>query len=155
VIKGAINEGIKVIHKTVKTGKPPTQKDFDAAVQSVLYSALLGGLVKNLGSFQKKWAYKNKDILQGTILPKRWEALTKGNDIPNTLKAKMWAEVMNKVSDVGLKAGYDAVLANTSGAETDSKLTDAAAKALEKDKKIQKLIDEQIKKALKKHKIPA
>jgi hypothetical protein len=155
VIKSAFAEGVKVVGKIAKTGKPPTQKDWDKAVQNVIYSALMGGMVKNLGSFQKKWAYKNKAILQGQILPNRWASLTKGNTIPATLKAKMWAEIMNKVSDTGLKSGYDAVLERTSGAENEAKLVAAAEVAVKKDKKLEKLVDAEIKKALKKYKVPA
>ncbi|MFY0645205.1 hypothetical protein [Sulfitobacter geojensis] len=155
VIKSAINETVKMLGESVKKGKAPTQKDFDKAVQNILYSALLGGLVKNLGSFQKKWAYKNKDILQGKILPARWDKATKGMEIPNTLKAKMWADVMNKVSDKSLQAGFDAVIAKSSGSENEAKLGKIAEEALKKDKAIQKLVDAEIEKALKKYKVPA
>ncbi|MGC1504692.1 MAG: hypothetical protein WA782_11195, partial [Sulfitobacter sp.] len=155
VIKSAINETVKMLGEMVKKGKAPTQKDFDKAVQNILYSALLGGLVKNLGSFQKKWAYKNKDILQGQILPARWDKATKGMQIPNTLKVKMWADVMNKVSDKSLQAGFDAVIAKSSGSENEAKLGKLAEDALKKDKAIQKLVDAEIAKALKKYKVPA
>lgn len=155
VIKSAIGEAIKVVGKIAKSGKAPTEKDFNDAVQSVLYSALLGGLVKNLGGFQKKWAYKNKDMLQGKILPDRFAKLAKDNKIPNTLKAKLWAEVSNKVSDEMLKAGYGAVISSASGKESESQLTDMAAKAVEKDKKLQKLVDAEMLKAMKKLKIEA
>lgn len=153
VIKSAMSETVKLLGDSVKKGKTPTQKDFDKAIQNIVYSALLGGMVKNLGSFQKKWAYKNKEILQGQIMPARWANLTKGNTIPNTLKVKMWAEVMNKVSDTSLKAGYDAMLSRTGGNEKDSKMTDTAAAALKKDKAIEKLVDAEMKKVLKKYKV--
>lgn len=155
VIKSAINESIKMIGTSMKNGKAPTEKEFNAAVQAVLYSALLGGVVKNLGTFQKKWAYKNKDLLQGKILPDRWAKITKNAEIPRTLKAKMWAEVMNKVSDEGLKAGYNEVIARTGGDEDSTKMLKAAEEALLKDRKFQSLVDMEIEKALKKYKIPA
>jgi hypothetical protein len=155
VIKSAIGEAVKVIGGMAKTGKMPTEKDFNKAVQSVLYSALLGGLVKNLGGFQKKWAYKNKDMLQGQILPDRFARLAKSNDIPRTLKAKLWAEVSNKVSDEVLKVGYGAVIATASGSESDSQLTEVAAKAVARDKMVQKLVDAEMLKAMKKLKIEA
>ena len=135
----------------MKSGKIPTEKDFDAAIEAVLYSALLGGVVKNLGGFQKKWAYKNKDMLQGTIFPARLAKLAKGQTIPNTLKAKMWAEVMNKVSDEALKAGYHEVYTRATGKESEKQLSDMAAKALLKDKKLQGVIDRELTKALKKN----
>lgn len=153
VIKSAVGEAVKVIGGMAKSGKMPTEKDFNAAVQSVLYSALLGGMVKNLGGFQKKWAYRNKDMLQGKILPDRFAKLAKGNEIPRTLKAKLWAEVSNKVSDEMLKAGYGAVISAATGKESEGQLTDMAAKAVEKDKKLQKLIDAEMLKAMKKLKI--
>lgn len=155
VIKNAINETIKLLGEMVKKGKAPTQKDFDKAVQNILYSALLGGMVKNLGSFQKKWAYKNKDILQGKLIPDRFAKIMKNNELPRTIKAKIWADVMNKVSDKGLQAGFDAILAKSSGSESDAKLAKTAEEALLKDKKIQKMIDQEIEKAMKKYKVPA
>ena len=150
-IKGAINEAIKLLGSMMKSGKVPTEKEFNEAVSNALRSALLGGLLKNLGSFQKKWTYKHKETLQGQILPDRFAHLAKKNDIPNVIKAKMYADVMNKVSGEALKVGYDAVIKRSSGSESDSQLTDLAAKAIEKDRRLQVLIDKEFKKALKKH----
>ncbi len=151
VIKTSVSEGIKLVGISMKKGRAPTEKEFDAAVEAVLYSALLGGLVKNLGSFQKKWAYKNKDMLQGTIFPARLAKLAKGQTIPNTLKVKMWADVMNKVSNEALKAGHHEVYSRATGKESEKQLTDMAAKALLKDKKLQQLIDRELAKVLKKN----
>ncbi|TLP68953.1 hypothetical protein FEE96_01305 [Parasedimentitalea maritima] len=155
VIKGAIGESIKLVGIWMKKGKIPSEKDFDAAVESVLYSALLGGMVKNLGGFQKKWAYKNKDMLTGTILPDRFSKLAKSNTIPKTLQAKLWADVMNKVSNEGLKAGHHEIYARATGKESEKQLTDMAAKAMLKDKSLQKIIDREMLKAMKKHGIEA
>lgn len=155
VIKGTVNETIKILGGMMKSGKTPTQKDFDNAVQSILYSALLGGVVKNLGSFQKKWTYKNKDLLQGKIFPARLARLAGNNEIPKTIQAKMWAEVLNKVSDESLKAGYGVVISRSTGKETEPQMTDIAAKAIQNDKKLLKLIDDELLKAMKRHKIPA
>lgn len=155
VIKAAINEAIKLVGTSMKKGKAPTEKEFNAAIQAVLYSALLGGVVKNLGSFQKKWAYKNKDLLQGKILPERFDKLTKGAEIPRTLKAKMWADVMNKTSDKLLQGGFDEVIRRSSGNESEQQMLKMAEDAVKKDKKLQKLIDAEIEKALKKYKVGA
>jgi len=155
VIKGAIGEAIKLVGILMKKGKTPSEKEFNAAVENVIYSALLGGLVKNLGGFQKKWAYKNKDMLQGTILPDRFSKLAKDAKIPNTLKAKLWADVMNKVSNEGLKAGHHEVYSRATGKESEKQMTDMAAKAMIKDKALQKIIDRELLKAMKKHKIEA
>ena len=156
VIKGAVGEGIKLVGIMAKTGKVPTEKDFDKAVEALIYAALLGGLVKNLGSFQKKWAFKNRETLQGTIFPARLAKLAKeGNNIPNTLKAGLWADVMNKVSNEALKAGHHEVYSRATGKESEKKLTDMAARALLKDKGLQKIIDQELIKAMKKHGIAA
>jgi hypothetical protein len=154
VIKSAIGEGIKLVGKIAKSGKSPTEKDFKEAVQAVLFSALAGGLLKNMSGFQKKWAYQAKDTLQGKILPDALAKLAKNNEIPKVIKAKMYAEVMNKISEEVLKAGYGAVLSSADGSENDAKLTDLANKALLKDRKIQSLVEAELKKAGKKHKVP-
>ena len=153
VVTSALSEAVKTIGTMMKSGKAPTEKDFDKIIQNIVYAALLGGMVKNLGSFQKKWAYKNKELLTGKLVPSRWDKIVKNNDIPNTLKAKLWAEVANKVSDTAIKAGYDEVLKTTNGDEATTKMLDAASKALQRDKKLEKLIDAEIQKALKKNKL--
>ncbi|MEX0969083.1 MAG: hypothetical protein WD046_01410 [Paracoccaceae bacterium] len=154
VIKTAVSEGVKVVGKIAKTGKAPTEKDFKEAVQAVLFSALAGGLLKNLGGFQKKWAYKYKDTLQGKILPDALAKLTKNNEIPKVIKAKMYAEVMNKVSEEVMKVGFNEVLNEATGSENEAKMIDMAEKALLKDRKIQSLVEAELKKSAKKHKIP-
>jgi len=154
VIKSSVGEGLKLVGIAMKKGRVPTEKEFDAAVEAVLYAALLGGLVKNLGGFQKKWAYKNKDMLKGTIFPARLAKLAKGQTIPNTLKVKMWADVMNKVSNEALKAGYHEVYTRATGKESEKQLSDMAAKAMLKDKKLQSLVDRELTKVLRKNGIP-
>lgn len=154
VIKTVLGEAVKELGRIMKTGKAPTEKEFEAIVTSILYSALLGGLVKNLGGFQKKWAYKNKEVLQGQVFPERLAKLAKTNDIPNVLKAKLWAEVMNKVSDEGLKVGYGVIVSRATGKESEAQMVDMAAKAAAKDKALISLIDKELEKALKKHKVP-
>ncbi|MCG7625256.1 MULTISPECIES: hypothetical protein [Bacteria] len=154
VIKTVLGEAVKELGRIMKSGKAPTEKEFQAIVTSILYSALLGGLVKNLGGFQKKWAYKNKEVLQGKIFPDRLAKIAKTNDIPNTLKAKLWAEVMNKVSDESLKVGYGAIISRATGKESEAQMTDMAAKAAAKDKALMSLVDKELTKALKKHKVP-
>lgn len=150
-IKSAIGEALKLCGVMMKKGRVPTEKEFDAAVEAVLYSLILGGLVKNLGSFQKKWTYKNKEILTGTILPDRFAKLAKNNEIPKTLQAKLWADVMNKVGDESLKAGYHEIYVRATGKENEKKMTDMATKAVLKDKALQKVIDRELLKAMKKH----
>lgn len=154
-IKAAIGEGVKLVGIMMKSGKVPKEKDFDAAVEAVIYAALLGGMVKNLGSFQKKFAYKHKDVLQGQILPDRLSKLAKDNNIPKVLQAKLWADVMNKVSDEALKAGHHEIYSRATGKESEKQLTDMATKAMLKDKGLQRLIDAELKKAMKKHGVPA
>lgn len=154
-IKAAVGEAIKLIGVMMKSGKVPKEKDFLAAVEAVIYTALLGGLVKNLGSFQKKFAYKHKDLLQGQILPERLAKLAKSNNIPKVLQAKLWADVMNKISDEALKAGHHEVFSRATGKESEKQLTDMASKAMLKDKGLQRLIDAELKKAMKKHGVPA
>lgn len=150
-IKAAINEAIKLLGNMMKSGKIPTEKEFNKAVSDALRTALLGGLLKNLGGFQKKWSYKHKTTLEGKILPDRFAQFAKKNEIPNTIKAKMYADVMNKVSDEALKLGYDTVIQRASGGESEAQLADMATKAIESDRRLRALIDKEFEKALKKH----
>lgn len=154
-LKAAVAGAVKLLNSWVKKGKIPTEKEFEAEVVNLLYAALLGGFFGKLGSFQKKWAYKHKTTLQGKILPQRLAHLAKGNEIPNVIKTKMYADVMNKVSDKAVKAGVDHVLAKATGKENEKQLEKMAEGALEKDKALQKLIDAELKKAMKKHKAGA
>ena len=94
-------------------------------------------------------------MLQGQILPERLAKLAKSNNIPKVLQAKLWADVMNKISDEALKAGHHEVFSRATGKESEKQLTDMASKAMLKDKGLQRLIDAELKKAMKKHGVPA
>lgn len=154
-IKGAIGEVVNTAGNWIKSGKAPTEKEFNEAVSKVLTGIVLSGPLKSLGGFQKKWAYQNKNILQGQILPDRLAHLAKNNNIPNTIKAKLYAEVMNKVSEPFMKAGLDEAIEQFKGDESEKQLEAIATKAAKKHRGLQKLIDVEMKKALKKYKVPA
>jgi len=154
-IKTAVGEGIGLIGKIATTGKAPTEKDFDDAVQKVLLSLLTAGLVRNLATFQKKWAYDSRATLEGKIFPDVLSKLMKGkgNTLPPVIRAKLWADVWNKVSDQVIQGGLEAALNSNSGDYDAAKLTNEATKAIEKDAKIRKLIEVEMEKAMKKHKV--
>lgn len=155
VMKASLVEAVNVIGKMAKSGKVPTEKDLDKALDSILFAALSARALKKLGGFQKTWAYKNKEILQGQIVPDRFAKLVKNNKIPNTIKAKMYADVTNKVSEEAMKFGFGKAIEKSDGTPDENKLVDIAAKELASDKRIQKIIDAEIERALKKHKVPA
>lgn len=155
VLKASMVAAVNEIGRTAKTGKVPTEKEFQAALENILFAALTAGALKKLGGFQKKWAYKNKEMLQGQIVPDRFAKLVKNNNVPNTIKAKLFADVANKVSEDAMKVGFLKAIEKSDGTPDEGKLIDIASKELARDKRIEKLIDAEIQKALKKHKVPA
>ena len=153
-IKSAVGEAITLVGKIAKTGKAPTEKDFEEAVMKVVGTALTAGVLKNLGSFTKGWAMKSRTTLEGQIFPDALKAVMKGNNqLPSVVKAKVWAEVLGKVQEQVMQAGTAQVLGAAKGVFDEAKMTADAEKALQKDARIRKLVEEEMKKALKKQKI--
>ncbi len=154
VIKSAIGEAINIVGKIAKTGKAPTEKDFEEAAMKVLVTALTAGLLKSLSFYQKKWAVQSRATLEGQLLPDALAKLMKGkNQLPPIIKAKVWAEVMGKVSEQALQAGTAQVLDSAKAGFDEAKMTSEADRAIRNDARLRKLIEEEMKKALKKQKI--
>jgi hypothetical protein len=153
-IKSAVGEAINIVGKIAKTGKAPTEKDFEEAVMKIVATALTAGLLKNLGGFTKSWAMKSRSTLEGKIFPDVLKDVMKGNNtLAPVMKAKVWADVINKVEEQVMQAGTAQVLDAAKGAFDEAKMTADAEKALLKDAKIRKLVEEEMKKSLKKNKI--
>ena len=153
-IKSAVGEAITLVGKIAKTGKAPTEKDFEEAVMKIVATALTAGLLKNLASFNKAWAMKNRAALEGQIFPDALKAVMKGNNqLPPVIKAKVWAEVMGKVQEQVAQAGMMVVLDAAKGAFEEAKMLAEAEKAVKRDAKVRKLVEEVMKNALKKQKI--
>lgn len=153
-IKSAIGEAVNVIGKIAKSGKAPTKADFEEAVMKVLATALTAGMLKNLASFQKKWAMTSRDTLEGQVFPDVLKGLMKGkNEVPPVLRAKLWSDVWGKVSEEASKAGMGQVLDAGKGSIEESKMLADAKAALLKNPRIRKMIEAETEKALKKHKV--
>lgn len=156
-VKTAYGEGVKIIGEVAKTGKKPTAKQFQDAAVSTLFTVVSAGLLGKLGGFQKKWSYRNRQVLNGTIFPDRLAKLAKGNEIPSVIKAKMYADVMSKVEEEVAKTGFTQGIeaAGKAGSDDKKKMMNAAEKAITSDRRIQKLIDNELQKAMKKYKVGA
>lgn len=155
-VKTAYGEAVKIIGEIAKSGKPPTAKQFQDAAVSVLFTLVSAGVLSKLGGVQKKWTYRNKEILEGTILPARFAKLAKSNEIPKVIKAKMYADALSKAQEEASKAGFAGLIDMLSGGTDDEKkLLDAAEKALLSDKRIEKLIDKAFEESMKKNKVGA
>jgi len=153
-IKSAVGEAITIVGKIAKTGKAPTEKDFEEAVMKIVSTALTAGLLKNLGSFNKSWTMKSRASLEGQIFPDALKAVMKGNNqLPPVIKAKVWAEVMGKVQEQVSQAGTAQVLDVAKGSFDEAKMLAEADKAVKANPKIRKLVEDEMKKSLKKNKI--
>lgn len=153
VIKSACGEALALLGKTLKTGKPPTEKDLEDAVQKILVTLLTAGIGARLGSFQKKWAMDNRKLLEGKIFPDVLSRIAKSNELPNVIKAKVWSDVMAKVSDELMKTGTSKMIDQIKGDETADRMSQIAAREIEKDARIRKLIEVEMTRALKKQNI--
>lgn len=152
-IKTAVSEAVGLLGKMIKSGKTPTEKDFDEAVQKVLMTALTAGLLKNLGTFQKKWAFEARHTVEEGILPDVVKTFLKGKKVPSVIMAKMQAEIWNKVAEEATKGGLSVGLEMMGGTDDPTKMVDAARKALEKDRAVQKMVEKEVEKYLKKEKL--
>ncbi|MCR8722949.1 hypothetical protein [Frigidibacter sp. ROC022] len=153
VIKSACSEALALLGKTLKSGKAPTEKDLEDAVQKILVTLLTAGIGKRLGGFQKKWAMDNRKLLEGKIFPDVLKKIAKSNELPPVIKAKVWADVMSKVSGELMTTGTSKVIDKMKGDESADALSKLASKEIEKDAKIRKLIEVEMTRALKKQKV--
>jgi hypothetical protein len=154
-LKSAMGEALTLVGKMAKSGKVPTPEDFDEAVKKVLITAVTGGLLKNIGNFQKKFAMESRDLLEGQVFPEALKAVMKGkNQLPPVMKAKLWSDVWGKISEEVMKAGTAKALENAK--DSDEALLAAAAKAaVMRDPRLRKLMEAEIEKSMKKLKIAA
>lgn len=153
VIKTSVSEALGVLGKVVKSGKVPTRADFDDAVQKLLITALTAGLLKNLGGFQNKWADEAQNTVEEGLIPDVLKTFLKGKKLPPATISKMQGEVWNAVSGEVLKGGVTVGLGMIGKTDDAGKMTDAAVKALEKDRAILKQIEKEVEKFLKKEKL--
>lgn len=153
VIKTAIGEAVGMLGKMLKSGKTPTEKDFDEAVQKILMTAMTAGFLKNLASFQKKWAYDSRNAVEKTLIPSVLKDFLKGKKVPPVVMAKLQAEVWNKVSEEVMKGGITIALETSKGTDDPDKLSKAAEAGIVKDARTLKLIDKEVEKFLKKEKM--
>lgn len=152
VIKTAVSEAVGLMGKLVKARKIPTKADFDDAVEKILVTAMTAGFLKNLGSFQKKWAFEARDKVENGIIPDVLKTFMKNNKLPPVLMAKLQADVWGKVSEEVTKGGVTIGIKMLGSSDDPGKMSDAAVKALEKDRAIEKLIEKEVEKFLKKEK---
>ena len=153
VIKTAVSEGLTVMGKVLKSGKAPKVSDFEEAVQKLVITALTAGLLKNLGGFQKKWAYDARNVVEEGMIPDVVKTFLKNNKVPPVVMAKLQAEVWGKVSEEVTKGGMMIAVAMLGSTDDPAKMSDAACKSLEKDRTVLKLVEKEVEKFLKKEKL--
>ncbi len=155
-IKSGTDEALTLLKDSMQKGKLPSKDDIVGSVMKVIAASLTAGIATKLSRFNKVWAMKNRGALEGQIFPDALKSVMNGkNVLPSVIKAKIWAEVLGKVEEQALQTGIKEALGSAGAEPDEAKMAADAEKGLLADTRIRKLVEAEMKKALKKHKIEA
>lgn len=153
VVKEGLEQGLKLTGEMVKSGKLPTSKQFDAAVDDAIFKGASGTILTVLADFDSKWSASHKDVLRTDVLPGAFDKVTKGVEVPQLVRTKVFNQVSTKLGEQALRLGYDAVLPQIKGNEGSKKMTTMAVKAVGTDKALRALVEREIRNSLKRQKV--
>ena len=149
----ALAESVKLMGIVAKKGKPPTQKDFEAAFQSLLFKGLASNFLKNLEGFEKFIVSKNKKYMTTKMLPDAFMRVAKG-PVPPDVQKKVVDTIVKKYNEEISKAVFGFGIEKVKGKETKEVMYKTGHGKMERDPKIKKKIDDAVRAELKKNKCP-
>lgn len=147
--KAVLSALITAVEGWMKKGSPPSKTDIENLFDDVLKKAVLGGLSKNLGKFNKAWAKTHQDVLKSKIALGAFVKMDSRNELDDSARALILKKFIGKVEGSATSKGYDAVFSQGTGNETGAALNAIAAKALRNDRDITAVIEDLIRKELK------
>ncbi len=141
-VKSAISEAIKTVGKTAKTGKLPTEKDFDSAAQNIIFAALSAGLFKKVQKSNEKWSKNLTKFVNKHMVPLSLKRVTGNTTISKKTQAKIVADIDKKLMKMIARKGFDYALEGASGTESSDEIVSRAQTIVLNDSMIEKLIDQ-------------
>lgn len=154
VVISAATAAVEQVGEIAKKGKTPTTDDLMAAFEKFLIGALTAGFMKGVELGEEKFLGKAAQIFETKYVPDAVKKLVSGA-MPSSADVKKIAQDVYKAlkDDVG-KQGIAGMVSAAKGDESSDKLADLGLKAIDADATIKRLIEQEVKAAMKKKKIP-
>ncbi len=143
-MKGILDGVVKAVEIWIKKGRTPSKAEIEKLFDDLVQQAVLGGLTKNLGKFNTKWATDHQNILRHKMVPMAFKKIDNKNLITDPQRQLLIKKIMSKLQGKALNAGYDKVFEGATGQESGNALVSMAEDALRNDRKIAAEIDAMI-----------
>ena len=149
----ALGSAVKLIGATAKSGKMPTQKEFEAATCDILFKLMGSNFLKLMGGLETKAAVAGKGILTDRLVPEWFNKYAKG-DVPPDVRKAIMNTVTTKLNEEAAKQVFLKGVSDMKGKPTDTKLMKQGADKTIKEKKLEGMVDKEMRAAMRKHKCP-
>lgn len=149
----ALGAAVKLFAASAKSGKAPTQKEFEAATCDILFKLMGANFLKMLGGLESKAGESGKAILSGRMIPEWFNKNAKGKVPPNVQKLVM-TTVANKLNEQAAKVVFDKGVSSLKGKNTSQQLLKIGMTEGIKNKELSNKMDKLIRDELRKHKCP-
>lgn len=147
----ALGAAVKLLGATAKSGKLPTQKEFEAATCDILFKAMGSNFLKMLGGLEKSAANSGKAILTDRMMPEWLNKFAK-EPVPPEVRKKIAGTVVTKMNENAAKLVFDYGVSNLKGKDNAQKLLKQGTEKTLKDKKLARDFDKLMRAEMKKHK---
>ena len=154
---GFITEGlgqvVKAIGTKVKSGKAPTQKEFEAAIFDILFKTLTGGIFKNFEAAAKGLKPKVQSMLIKDLVPAAYQKVVGKVNVDPKVQKEIYTAVANSMSENAMKSGYDAAIIIGTEGKSSSQMISGSLDQIKKDKTLKTQLERAIMNEMKKRKI--
>lgn len=148
----AVNQAVEALGEMIKKGKVPTEKDLLDNAEKFLIALMTAGMMKNLELGEKKLGPAAERLLETKFVPDAVKKLVTGAQPKSSEMKSIVSEVYKSTKENLTKTGAGGILAGVKGNESPDEIAALGTKAIERDAAIQRLIEAEVKKVLKKRK---
>jgi hypothetical protein len=136
-LKTAIKKGAELLKSSVEKGRTPSEKEFIDVVIAALEAGALGGVLKNLQTFDRGFEGETKKMVNDTLFPKYAEKYVKNMKVVDpAVIDKMRNDYMKKLHTYLYTMGKSTVFYVIDGRESSSTMTTKTRDAMLKDSKV-------------------
>jgi hypothetical protein len=147
----ALGSTLKLFAAAAKSGKAPTQKEFEAATCDILFKLMGANFLKMLGGLESKAGESGNAILTGRMLPEWFNKYAKGQ-VPPKVQNEVMKTVAQKLNEPAAKVVFDQGVSSLKGKNTSQKLVKQGIEKGIKDKALLEAINKQVRDELKRRK---
>jgi hypothetical protein len=152
--KACISETINMVGVMAKKGRSPTEDEVWKGIDSVFAAFLTGGVMKNISRFGDGFVDDADRYLSKELVPSRMEQMVLKGAVADKQARKIIRETTDAVNGEGLKFIFGEVIGMAKGDESPAELSRLGVEILARSKEVQKQVDAELAKQLKKAKIP-